>query len=80
MKTTIEISDHILAKAKQLAADQHDTLRNLAEAGLRKVIKERSSPKTPSVKPVTFRGKGLSAEFQGASWRQFREAAYEGHG
>lgn len=80
MKTTIEISDRIIERAKQLAVEQHETLRSLAEEGLRKVIEERTSRKRTRVSPVTFRGKGLSAEFQGATWRQFREAAYEGHG
>ena len=80
MKTTIEIADNILERAKQLASEQHETLRSLAEEGLRKVIEERVSRKHTRVSPVTFRGKGLSAQFQGATWQQFRDAAYEGHG
>ena len=80
MKTTIELSDSILAKAKQLAREQNVTLRSLTEEGLRKVIEERSTQKPCFVKPVTFRGKGLSPEFQGATWTRIRDAAYEGHG
>ena len=80
MKTTLEISDSILIKAKQLARDQHVTLRSLAEEGLKKVIEERSARKECRVRPVTFRGKGLSPEFQGTSWQKIRDAAYEGHG
>lgn len=80
MKTTIEISDSILSKAKQLAREQNVTLRSLAEEGLRMVIEERSTRKPCRVSPVTFRGKGLSPDFQGATWEQIRDAAYEGRG
>ena len=80
MKTTIEISDSILLKAKQLAREQNVTLRSLAEEGLRKVIEERSTRGPCQVCPVTFRGEGLSPEFQGASWNQIRDAAYKGRG
>jgi len=80
MKTTIEISDSILAKAKQLARDQNVTLRSLAEEGLMKVIEERSARGPCRVSPVTFCGRGLSPEFQSATWERIRDAAYEGHG
>ena len=80
MKTTIEISDSILARVKQLAREQNSTLRSLTEEGLRKVIEERSTRGPCRVSPVTFRGKGLSPEFQGATWERIRDASYEGHG
>ena len=80
MKTTIEISDSLLAQAKELARDQNVTLRSLAEEGLRKVVEERSRRKPHQVQPVTFRGRGLSPEFQGGTWQRIRDAAYEGHG
>ena len=77
MKTTINISDSILSTAKQLAREQNVTFRSLVEEGLRKVIKERSARGPRQVSPVTFRGKGLSPEFQGATWERIREVAYE---
>ena len=80
MKTTIEISDGLLARAKQLAQDQGVTLRSLTEEGLRKVIEERSGRGPCKIQPVTFRGEGLSPEFAGASWERIREAAYDGRG
>ncbi|MCZ6672822.1 MAG: type II toxin-antitoxin system VapB family antitoxin [Verrucomicrobia bacterium] len=80
MKTTIEISDALLMKAKQLAHDQGLTLRSLTEEGLRKVIEERSAREGFKVHPVTFSGNGLSKEFKGKSWNQIRDAAYDGHG
>ena len=80
MKTTIDISDSILLKAKQLAREQNVTLRSLTEEGLRKIIEERSARRPCQVHPVTFRGEGLSAQFQGASWAEIRDVAYEGRG
>lgn len=80
MKTTIDISDPILTQAKQLAHEQHQTLRSLVEEGLAKVIEERACQKKPSVSPVVFSGKGLSPEFRDATWQETRNAAYEGHG
>ena len=80
MKTTLDLSDGLLEKAKQLAREQNVTLRSLAEEGLRKVIEERSARRPCRVRPVTFRGEGLSPDFQGATWGRIREAAYEGRG
>ena len=80
MKTTLEISDSLLMRAKQLAREQKVTLRSLAEEGLRKVIEERSSRKPRKIKPVTFGGKGLSPEFAGAAWERIRDAAYPERG
>ena len=41
MKTTIEISDALLAEARRQAARDRTNLRELVEAGLRSVLKER---------------------------------------
>ncbi|MDP6779467.1 MAG: DUF2191 domain-containing protein [Candidatus Latescibacteria bacterium] len=80
MKTTLDISDSLLNRAKRLAREQKVTLRSLAEEGLRMVIEKRASRGPCRVQPVTFKGKGLSPEFEGASWERIREVAYEGRG
>ena len=80
MKTTLEISDSLLMRAKELAREQKVTLRSLAEEGLRKVIEERTRRKPCKIKPVTFRGEGLSPEFAGAAWERIRDAAYHERG
>ena len=80
MKTTVDIADSLLAQAKELAREQRVTLRSLIEEGLRKVIEERYRRGPTKVRPVTFRGQGLSEEFKDASWQRIREAAYEGRG
>jgi len=74
MKTTIDIADDLLLRAKQEAEASRTTLRSLIEAGLREVLGRRSAAKRPRVKPVTFRGKGLQPEFRGKGWDAIRDA------
>lgn len=81
MKTTIEIADALLADAKRQAARRGVTMRTLVEQGLRQVLAEgRSAPKPFSLRRATFKGRGLQAGAEGASWERLREMAYEGRG
>ena len=75
MKTTIEISDNLLARAKCRAREQKTTLRALIEKSLAATLDQPVS--TPKVTPVTFKGKGLQAEFADAGWDKIRDAIYE---
>ena len=74
MKTTIEIADNLLARAKARAREQQITLRSLIEQSLAQTLDQPLAP--ASIKPVTFRGKGLSHDFEGASWDRIRDAIY----
>ncbi len=76
MKTTLEITDSLFNRAKAYARSQHTTLRALTEEGLAKVLDEREAPKPVKLKPVTFKGKGLSPQFENADWSRLRDAAY----
>lgn len=80
MKTTIEISDALLEKAKRVAAREKTTLRALVEAGLRIVLRERKGHTGFRLRDASFRGNGLSPEFADADWERIRNAAYEGRG
>ena len=78
MKPTLDLSDQLLERAKRLARKRKTTLRSVTEVGLRLVLEaEEAAPRTP-LKPVTFTGRGLSAEYQDASWKEIRDAAYGG--
>ena len=80
VKTTIDISDHLLIRAKEAARREKSTLRELVEEGLELALAKRASRKSRRVKPVVFTGQGLSPEFQGKSWAEIRDEIYKGSG
>lgn len=75
MKTTIEIADALLIRAKARARARKITLRSLIEQSLAETLENEDSDTT--VKPVVFGGNGLGKEFEGASWDKIREAIYQ---
>jgi hypothetical protein len=77
MKTTVDIADDLLLRAKQEAEASHTTLRSLIEEGLREVLGRKSAAIQPPIKPVTFRGTGLQPEFRGQGWDAIRDAIHE---
>lgn len=80
MKTTIEISDSLLAAAKSAAAEEKTTLRALVEAGLQRVLEDRERKPRFRLRDASFEGRGLQPEFRGAGWERIRDAVYEGRG
>ncbi len=78
MKTTVDIASSILSRSKELARRENATLRSLVEEGLELVLAERQVRRKNPVKPVTFRGRGLTPQYRNASWDRIRDAAYEG--
>jgi len=80
MKTTIDIADHILLRAKEAARRHRRTVRSLTEEGLVAVLERLESEEQATVRPITFGGDGLTEEFAGKGWAAIRDAAYEGRG
>jgi hypothetical protein len=81
MKTTIDIADDLFERAQRLARREKTTFRALAEDGLRLVLKAKQQEKATKLPPlVTFRGQGLSAEFENAAWGKIRDEIYPGSG
>ena len=80
MKTTIDISENLLLRAKRRARADGTTLKDLTERGLELVLAKHESSEARGVRPVVFGGKGLSAEFQGKSWSEIRQEIYNGYG
>ena len=74
MKTTIDIADSLLLRAKARARAKQITLRALIEESLAVALDQEEAP--VKVRPVTFKGMGLSEEFEGGSWDQMRDAIY----
>lgn len=80
MKTTVELSDPLLSEAKAVAARERTTLRLLIEEGLRVVLARKRKGHAFHLRKASFKGKGLQAGLQGASWGDVRDAAYRGRG
>jgi hypothetical protein len=80
MKTTIDIPDSLLAEAKKLASREGMSLKVLLLESLRRVIQERKRKVPFRLPKVTYKGEGLQAHFQGASWEKIRDFTYEGRG
>jgi Arc/MetJ family transcription regulator len=76
-KTTIDISDELLAEAKALAVRERTTLRELVERGLRSVVRRRAAPERFRLRDASVDGDGLNPEFEGAGWERIRDALYE---
>lgn len=80
MKTTVEIADGLLARAKRAAKRRGMPLRRLIEEGLRRVLSDETDQKPFQLRDVSFGGSGFTPEFANASWEKIRETIYEGHG
>jgi hypothetical protein len=80
MKTTLEISDPLLAHAKRQAVRESTTLRELVERGLRKVLQERRGAEQFQLRDARVGGNGLKPEFRGADWGPIRDTIYERQG
>jgi hypothetical protein len=80
MKTTIDISENLLHRAKELARKEKTTLKELTEEGLQLVLSRRGRGSSRKIKPVVIQGQGLSPAFRGKSWAEFRDEIYRGYG
>jgi hypothetical protein len=81
MKTTIDIADPLLRRAKQLAARKHTTLKSIVEEALRRTLQEESAIRRPErLQTHVFRGRGLQPGLSWDDWNALRSLAYEDHG
>lgn len=80
MKTTVEISDSLLAETRRLAGDRHTSVRALVEQGLRHVLAEAKTRRHFTLRGASFKGQGLHPDVAGGAWERIRERVYEGHG
>ena len=80
MKTTVDISDSLLAEARKVAAREGVTLRVLIERGLCAVLRETQSKSPFRLRRASVAGNGLQPEFSGAGWEDIRDAIYRGRG
>jgi Arc/MetJ family transcription regulator len=80
MRTSVEISDALLAKARKVMAARRVTLRSLVEEGLRRVLAERTEADHFELRDARFRGppgfvEGRSERDVAAAIREFNDGA-----
>jgi hypothetical protein len=78
MKSTFDINDALLARAKRHARKAGKPLRALVEEGLRRVLDDSPVP-TQYVLPERAVGKpGAANPLEGFSWQDLRDEIYGG--
>jgi hypothetical protein len=80
MKTTVEISDPLLERARRAARREKTSVRQLIEEGLRRVLAERRQRGPFRLRKASFRGDGLQPDLATAGWDRIRDPAYEDRG
>lgn len=81
MKTSVEISDSLLAEVRRLASRENRSLRALIEEGLRLVVGQRRGKRSRfKLRRASFGGQGLHPDVAGSEWDDIRRRAYEGRG
>jgi hypothetical protein len=76
MKITIEIPDSLHRAARQVARQDHTTLRALVEHGLRLALNERRQAPAFHLRDASVGGHGLQPGVEGLSWDALRSLAY----
>lgn len=81
MKTTIDIADPLLDRARRLASAEHTTVRRLVEDALAQMLAQREAPRKPfRLKSFKTRGGGFQPGFEDGSWEKIRDEIYRGRG
>jgi hypothetical protein len=79
MRTSFELSNSLLERARRLAKRRGTTLRALVEEGLRRVLTE-SEPAPFRLQDVPFGEGGLVDGLAEGDWDRIRDLTYEGRG
>jgi hypothetical protein len=80
MKTTVDIFDGLLERARKVAAREGTTIRALIEESLRKELSARERGREFKLRKVTFKGDGLNPELASQGWPAIRDLLYEDRG
>lgn len=79
MRTSVDIPDPILAKAKKVARARGLTFRELVLEGLRRVMQNEGKGRF-KLRDGAFGEGGLVEGLAESDWDRIRELAYEGRG
>ena len=75
MKTTIEIADDLLDRAKRQARRENRTLREIVEEALRRQLGSKSNERF-RLQRHSFKGKGLQPGLAEGRWETIRDLIY----
>ena len=76
MKTTIDIADDLLEKAKRKAQRENRTLREVIEEALRKQLGSKAPAGRFRLARRAFKGKGLQSSIVEGDWTTLRGLVY----
>lgn len=76
MKTTVDIHDELLARAKQHARNTGSPLRAVVEDGLRRVLDAAESPKPFRLPDLSEGDPGVADPLEAYSWQDLRGLIY----
>ena len=81
MKTTVQISDALLADIHKIVVKRKTTLKALVEEGLRHVVETESVTRKPfKMKDASVGKPGDPWPLDGKSWEEIRDVIYEDRG
>jgi hypothetical protein len=76
MKTTIELQDVLLERAKRHARRLHRPLRAIVEEGLRRVLSERSPTRSYKLPDLSVGNPDAADPLEALSWQDMRAEIY----
>ena len=76
MKTTIEIADDVLTRAKRQARQEGKTLRDVVEQSLRQQLAAPDAHGSFRLKRHSFKGKGRLPAGAEGDWQSVRDLIY----
>ena len=79
MRTTIEVNDDLFRRAKQLAAAEGVTLREIVESGIRSELARRRRGRY-RIPDRSFGGEGIRPGIVEGDWGSVRDIIYAGRG
>ena len=80
MKTTVQISDALLAEAQAIAHRRKTTLRALVQEGLQLVVAREGQAQRFKLRDATFGAGKTNPQLQNLVWEDIVDRAYEGRG
>ena len=78
MKTTVEIADALMRRAKRMARSEGTTLRALIEEGLRRVLEDETSPRPFRLEDRSVGRPGDPNPLESLTWQDLRDEIYGG--